>query len=61
MTVAPSLRMTYALISSPWLSFGTPTTAARDTSSWVISTSSTSRGYTLKPPRMIMSFERSTM
>ena len=37
------------------------TTAAAATAGCVVSTSSTSRGNTLKPPLMIMSFERSTM
>ena len=41
------LGMTTALTSSPWLSSGTPITAARLTAGCVISTSSTSRGYTL--------------
>ena len=36
-------------------------TAASETAGWVIRTSSISRGYTLKPPRMIMSLDRSTM
>ena len=45
-TVAPSSRMTTALISSPWLSWGTPITAASETRG-VIRTSSISRGYTL--------------
>ena len=46
-TVAPSSRITTALTSSPWLSWGTPITAASETSGWVIRTSSISRGYTL--------------
>ena len=36
-------------------------TAANETAGWVSRTSSISRGYTLKPPRMIMSLDRSTM
>ena len=40
---------------------GGPTTAAATTSGWVTSTSSTSRGNTLYPPRMIRSLIRSTM
>ena len=60
-TSAPGVRMMNALTSSPWVSCGTPTTAAIETSGWVMRTSSISRGYTLKPPRMTMSLARSTM
>jgi len=38
------LRMTKALISSPWTSSGLPVTATSETSRWEISTSSISRG-----------------
>src|SRR5882672_350233 len=51
-------RTTYAMTSSPHASLGTPATATSSTAGWVSSTSSTSRGYTLKPPEMISSLSR---
>jgi hypothetical protein len=50
----------YALTVSPRYPSGTPTTAASRTAGCVYSTSSTSRGHTLKPDALIMSFFRST-
>src|SRR5262249_43735171 len=56
----PGRSATYATTSSPSRGSGRPTTAAIATAGWASSTSSTSRGNTLKPPRMIRSFFRST-
>ncbi len=49
--------MTNALFTSPWLSWGTPMTAAVLIAVCVPSTSSVTRGSAWKPPRMMgMSF-----
>src|SRR5260370_469926 len=51
----PSRSWTKATTSSPYFLSGRPTTAAASTSGCRSRTSSTSRGYTLYPPRMIRS------
>src|SRR5262249_2677757 len=58
---APGPSTTHAFTPSPPRSSFTPTTAASATAGCVISTSSTSRGYTFIPPRSTTSFLRSTM
>ena len=57
---APGRSDTNATTSSPSRASGRPTTPACATAGWASSTSSTSRGKTLKPPRRIRSFLRST-
>ena len=59
--VAPGFSTTKALTSSPFMGCGTPMAAASRTAGWVTRDSSTSRGYTLKPETMIISFFRSTI
>src|SRR2546426_6368852 len=59
--VAPGFRTTNALTSSPLIGCGMPIAAASITAGCVASASSTSRGYTLKPETMIISFLRSTI
>ena len=59
-TCDPGFRLMTALIVSPRYGSGTPTTAASRTAGCRYSTSSTSRGHTLKPDATIMSFARST-
>ena len=54
----PSDSTTQAPTSSPSTSWGMPATAASTTSGWAKSTSSTSPGAMLWPPRMIRSFVR---
>src|SRR4029450_8481242 len=56
----PDRSSTKATTSSPWTSSGRPITPAAATAGCSSSASSTSRGKTLKPPRMIRSFLRST-
>src|SRR5262245_9646608 len=53
--------VTNATTSSPYTSSGRPSTQALATAGCSSSASSTSRGKTLKPPRMIRSFLRSTI
>ena len=57
----PALSSTTAFTASPHFSSGTPITAQSCTAGWLQITCSTSLGYTLKPPEMIMSFLRSVM
>ncbi len=54
-------RHTNATNLSPQRTDGAPTTAASDTPACERNTSSTSRGYTLKPPVMMSSFVRPLM
>jgi hypothetical protein len=56
-----STRDTYARPTSPRRSSGTPTTAAAVTPGSRAMTCSTSAGYTLKPPLMYMSVNRSVI
>ncbi len=60
LTRAPAWSTTKALTASPRTGSGVPMTAASFTAAWRNSTSSTSRGNTLKPETLIMSFTRST-
>jgi len=59
--VASPRSDTNATTSSPCRASGRPTTPTSETAGCSSRTSSTSRGKTLKPPRMIRSFFRSTM
>src|SRR5947209_13425688 len=60
-TSEPGLTLTNALTVSPRFSSGTPTTADSRTAGCSARTSSTSRGQTLYPEALIMSFLRSTL
>src|SRR5262245_29473304 len=58
--LAPSCNVTATTGVSPQRGCGTPNTATSATAGCPIATSSISRGYTLTPPEIIMSFLRST-